>query len=89
MVQTGVRFSEWSGKVSSYSSSVNGVHRIRNIKLGRTNMAPFTSFNSYISEVNSSLSSFKSYVGNQKSNMIQVGQNKVTVDSQGAQDLHG
>ncbi|GBG04478.1 hypothetical protein NR996_01980 [Lactobacillus rodentium] len=89
MVQTGVRPQEWNATVTSYGRNVSGIKKIKKIKLSKTTMTPFTSFNEYINEVNSSLSSFKSYVAKQQANMLQVGENKVTVDSQGANDLRG
>lgn len=77
----------WSGDVSKAGSSAGSIGKVASVSFGQTNLSPFTQFTEMISEINSSLASYKSMAEQDVTKMIKAGEHKTKDDKAGASSL--
>ncbi|HCM87840.1 MULTISPECIES: hypothetical protein [Enterococcus] len=77
----------WSGDVSKAGSSAGNIGKVESVTFGQTNLSPFTQFTEMISEINSSLASYKGMAEQDVSKMIKAGENKARDDKAGASSM--
>mgnify|MGYP000133723992 CR=1 FL=1 len=77
----------WKQTVSGAGSAISSIGKMETIQLSNTDLAPFKQFEKIIPQINSSLSSFKSYSQQDTKKMIRVGENKKSDDLAGSKNL--
>lgn len=86
MVAVGVD-DTWKETVTGAGTAISGIGKMETIQFSKTDLAPFKHFETIIPQINSSLSSFKSFSTQDTKKMISVGDNKKSDDLAGSKNL--
>ncbi|MBO0411480.1 hypothetical protein JZO81_10440 [Enterococcus hulanensis] len=78
----------WSSTVNGATKAVSSIGKIENIQLAKTDLEPFKQFEKIIPQINSSLSSFKSFTQEDGQKMIKAGENKKADDKAGSKTMN-
>lgn len=87
MVRIGLGNS-WGQRVNKAGSAVSDLGKVKTIQFSKTNLAPFKQFEELISDVNSSLSKFKSFSKQDTAKMLQVGEKIKDEDKSSARNMY-
>lgn len=87
MVKNSVDLSEWTQLVNKANSTVSGISKMKNVNFSQTNAKPFKEFTTMITNINSSLDSYKIFVKGSMDKMTAAGKNKGNDDKAGAASL--
>ncbi|EGP4764925.1 hypothetical protein QRK71_000533 [Enterococcus faecium] len=88
MVKNSVDLSEWTQLVNKANSTVSGgISKMKNVNFSQTNAKPFKEFTTMITNINSSLDSYKIFVKGSMDKMTAAGKNKANDDKAGAASL--
>lgn len=87
MVKNSVDLSEWTQLVNKANSTVSGISKMKNVNFSQTNAKPFKEFTTMITNINSSLDSYKIFVKGSVDKMTAAGKNKANDDKAGAASL--
>lgn len=87
MVKNSVDLSEWTQLVNKANSTVSGISKMKNVNFFQTNAKPFKEFTTMITNINSSLDSYKIFVKGSMDKMTAAGKNKANDDKAGAASL--
>lgn len=85
-----VKYLSLNVKVTNKSDkkAVSSIGKIENIQLAKTDLEPFKQFEKIIPQINSSLSSFKSFTQEDGQKMIKAGENKKADDKAGSKTMN-
>ncbi|WP_275400723.1 hypothetical protein [Enterococcus faecium] len=87
MVKNSVDLSEWTQLVNKANSTVSGISKMKNVNFSQTNAKPFKEFTTMITNINSSLDSYKIFFKGSMDKMTAAGKNKANDDKAGAASL--
>ncbi|HGF7128773.1 TPA: hypothetical protein ACF3DK_001759 [Enterococcus faecium] len=87
MVKNSVDLSEWTQLVNKANSTFSGISKMKNVNFSQTNAKPFKEFTTMITNINSSLDSYKIFVKGSMDKMTAAGKNKANDDKAGAASL--
>lgn len=77
----------WNQTVHNATHTVSSIGQIESIQLVKTDLEPFKQFEKLIPQINSSLSSFKSFTQEDGQKMIKAGNNKKADDKAGSKTM--
>ena len=90
MAKTGTEQTTWTSLTSGVQFSVNSVFDMTPLRFGYTDLAPFKNFSeNYITSLNLSLVTLRSYTEADVAHMNKAAENKVNDDSAGASGIRG
>jgi len=77
----------WSQTVNKAGSAVSDIGKVKKIQFSKTDLQPFKQFEEIITDVNKSLSDFKSFNKQDTAKMLKVGDKIVEHDKDSAKNM--